>query len=71
MNKIAPKCAGCKHCQFAPGNGNPNRYYCTHPATTAGMGARMVCRTERHSTEITIKTSPRWCPLREEATHAD
>lgn len=22
----------------------------------------MVCRTERHSAEITIKTAPRWCP---------
>lgn len=68
MNKITPKCVSCKHCHFELGNGNPNRYYCVHPTIMAGMGNRMVCRTERYSTEITIKTSPRWCPLREEPT---
>lgn len=65
MKNKTPKCAGCRRCRFEDCNGSPNRYYCVHPAVMAGMGNRMVCRTERHSTAITIKTSPRWCPLRE------
>ena len=45
--------------------GSPNRYYCTHPvaAKMACAWAKMICRTERRSTEITIKTAPKWCPL--------
>lgn len=62
------KCRDCNHTKFMKGNGNPNRYYCTHPEAgkEVGSSARMICRTERHSEEMTTKTSPRWCPLRGE-----
>lgn len=57
------KCSDCNLKIFSKGNGSPNRYYCRHPEATK-MGSRMICRTERHKTELTIKTSPKWCPLR-------
>jgi hypothetical protein len=59
------KCIDCEHKSFWSGNGDPNRYYCLHPEAVAGRGAQMICRTDRHSTEIKIKTSPKWCPLRQ------
>lgn len=57
-------CKDCGYKIFEKGNGSPNRYYCKHPEATK-MGSRMICRTERDKTELTIKTSPRWCPLRQ------
>ena len=57
-----PKCIECDFVSFYQGNGNPSRYYCNHEKHGALAASRMICRTERHSTEITIKTSPRWCP---------
>lgn len=57
-------CKDCEFKHFQKHNGNPNRYYCLHPKAVEGVGSRLICRTERHSEAITIKTSPRWCPLR-------
>jgi len=56
------KCSECRHKSFLEINGGPNRYYCRHPKVVAGHGPRMICRTDRHSTELKIKTSPKWCP---------
>ena len=62
------KCKDCGHKIYVPGKGNPNRYYCHHPearfARSECEPTPMICRTERHSDELTIKTSPKWCPFR-------
>ena len=55
------KCADCENCKFEQCNGGVNRFYCTHPAAAASVnaGARLIARTERHSTELPVKTAPR------------
>jgi len=58
------KCSECNHKIYEPSNGGPNRYYCKHPEAVREIGSRLICRTERHSTVITIKTTPKWCPER-------
>lgn len=58
------KCRECNYKVFEKGNGDPNRYYCTHPKAIAGVGSRMICRTDRGSEELKIKTSPKWCPIK-------
>lgn len=50
-------CKECKYSKFQRYNGSPNRYYCLHSAMTVGVGSRMICRTERHSEEITMEAS--------------
>lgn len=61
-------CINCHHKEFTPGNGNPGRYYCKNPkarfARSECEPVPMICRTKRHSAELTIKTSPKWCPYR-------
>ena len=66
------KCKDCSYKKLEKGNGSPNRYYCEHPiayerAVGIGSPAREVCRTKRGCTEVTIKTSPKWCPLKNTA----
>ncbi len=63
------KCKDCIYCEFLERNGDPNRYYCTHPvaAEMACAWAKMICRTARGSAEMTIKRTPRWCPLKRAA----
>ena len=58
-------CKDCCYKDFEAGNGQPNRYYCTHrlAGESVSAAARLICRTERHNAELTIKTRPRWCPL--------
>ncbi|MGN0331733.1 MAG: hypothetical protein ACI4D9_01695 [Lachnospiraceae bacterium] len=62
------KCKDCDHKKFMEGNGNPGRHYCHHPdarfARSECEPVPMICRTGRHDKEVTIKTSPKWCPLR-------
>ena len=58
------RCVDCYQKKFEDYNGRPNRYYCEHPDAPRKYGPALICKTERHSTELTIKTSPRWCPLR-------
>lgn len=60
------KCIECDKKVFQKCNGAPNRYYCQHPLATAGIGSRLICRTERGSEKLTTKTAPRWCPLKKE-----
>lgn len=60
-----PKCSECTFCVYVPKSDGCNRYYCNNPVATAGIGSRVVCRCKRHTKDI-IKTSPKWCPLREE-----
>ncbi len=60
------KCSECSYAKFEKINGSPNRYYCVHKdiKNYINAGRELICRTERCSTEMKIKTSPRWCPLR-------
>ena len=62
------KCSECKYCVFAKGKGSPSRYYCEHKeaAKAALASARLICRCDRYDDTITIKSSPRWCPLKGE-----
>nr|WP_278678750.1 hypothetical protein [Clostridium paraputrificum] len=59
------KCSDCNYKKLEIYSGGINRYFCTNIEATKGVGSRVICKTERHSTEITIKTSPRWCPLKD------
>lgn len=56
------KCIECECCHFQGRKGSPSRYYCLHPVVVEGVGSVMICRCERGSNEITIKSSPAWCP---------
>lgn len=62
------KCKECNFKSFYSGNGGLNRYYCEHPdgrfARSECEPTPLICRTERHSSEMTIKTAPKWCPLK-------
>lgn len=66
--KEVPKCSECEFAEFEGRKCGPNRYYCKHPEARFARGETeptpMICRTERHSKELIIKTSPRWCPGR-------
>lgn len=68
--KNIPKCSECEYAEFTPGNGNPNRYYCMNEKARFARNQcepnPLICKTERHSNKFTIKTSPKWCPLRNE-----
>lgn len=63
-------CKNCKYCIFCAGNGNLNRYYCEHPKNPDGVNhiasSTLICKTERHSTEMTRKRTPKWCPQKAE-----
>ena len=50
---MIPKCRECENTEFQDMNGRPNRWYCGHPEAK-----------ERHHTEMTIKTCPKWSPRR-------
>ena len=58
------KCVDCDLKKLQERKCGGNRYYCGHPDAPRQNGPALICKTERHSTELTIKTSPRWCPLR-------
>lgn len=62
------KCSECRFAKFVDGNGNPNRYYCYNEdacyARSECEPYPLICRTDRYSIEMKIKTSPRWCPFR-------
>lgn len=64
------RCAECSCCEFAEDKkGGVNRYYCTHKtaAGSVNASARLITRTKRHSTELTVKKAPRWCPINMQA----
>mgnify|MGYP004627224143 FL=1 len=72
------KCAECKHLKMnGRSNGTyysfgRGEYFCEHPEAkrlpTEAFGRKMerfVCfGTNEYETKPTIKTSPRWCPIR-------
>ena len=58
------KCVDCDLKKLQERKCGGNRYYCGHPDAPRKNGPALICKTERHSTELMIKTSPRWCPLR-------
>lgn len=64
------KCKDCTYKLFSENKSGPSRYYCKHPKARFVRSecepTPMICRTKRHSDEITIKTSPKWCPLKQE-----
>lgn len=59
------KCKDCKYLQFESAKDGCNRYRCDNPEATKSTGYKKVCRCDRHSNELKIKNSPRWCPLKE------
>lgn len=62
-------CENCKYCIFGEGNGNPSRYYCDHPQNPNLVNhissGTLICKTKRHSTEMTRKRTPKWCPQKD------
>ncbi len=62
------KCKECDHKKFVSDKAGCNRWYCENPearfARSECEPTPMICRTKRHSKEVTVKTSPKWCPLR-------
>ncbi len=60
------KCAECSYAELSKHNNGPSRYYCIHTQikTETNAGREMICRCERNSEELTIKTAPRWSPLK-------
>ena len=64
------KCKDCTYKDFLEHKDGPGCYYCKHPkarfARSECEPTPMICKTKRHSDELTIKTSPKWCPLRKE-----
>ncbi len=58
------KCSECTSCRFVEYSSGVNRYYCEDQRAAAAVnaGARLICRTQRHSKEIAVKNAPRWCP---------
>jgi hypothetical protein len=64
---MIPRCKECQNAKMQDMNGRPNRWFCEHPKVrdyVSCPAGTMICKGERHSTEITIKTSPKWCPRR-------
>lgn len=59
------KCKDCDFLVFEKHKSGVNRYYCKNTIAAAEVqaAARIICRTERRTTELKIKTVPRWCPL--------
>ena len=62
------RCNECKYAKHYTYNGSPGRYYCENPDAAYARNEcepkPMICRTGRHNYDFTIKTSPKWCPLR-------
>ncbi len=71
MIKRKIKCVECSHCKLENYNGSASRYYCTNPITVQDVGNIMIFRCVRGSTQITIKSSPVWCPKKKERLQND
>lgn len=67
------KCVECEYKEFMKINGGPNRYYCNHDDVWEERKEedKMICRCERNSDKLTIKTSPKWCPLKNNLSNLD
>lgn len=65
------RCEECNYKAFREDKAGVNRWYCKNPAAEFARSecepTPMICRTKRHSKELTIKTSPKWCPFRRKA----
>ncbi|NDO20337.1 hypothetical protein FMM68_11835 [Lachnospiraceae bacterium MD329] len=59
-------CKNCKHCKYSEGGNHIGTYTCEHPRNPDSVnhigGVTRICKTERHSTEMTRKRTPKWCP---------
>ena len=55
------KCSECKNCKLVEYKGSPSRYYCQEAYGAVGL----ISRCDRYSNELKIKTSPKWCPLKQ------
>lgn len=66
MPKKVPKCIECVDQEFITYNGSPSRFYCNNriAAKEVNAAARKISNCDRGSSELKIKTSPRWCPRR-------
>lgn len=62
------RCQDCEYLKYIPKNNGCNRYYCINEIACKKhlCAAVMVSRCNRHSDELKIKTSPKWCPLRKD-----
>jgi len=66
------KCKDCEYQSFSRGypehvkSSGLSSYYCKHPDHPSINGATLICKTKRGCEELTIKTSPKWCPLKVE-----
>ena len=68
------KCKECKYIAIYPSNGTRNIVLCEHPnqeyidtfCVQNGIGSMpgFVCYTKPFEKEVTVKTSPRWCPFK-------
>lgn len=69
--KGAPKCKNCSECMQGKRSGGRIYYACTHSDVYKYMPDNLkanegfICFAETGNTDkLTIKTSPRWCPLK-------
>ncbi len=56
------KCKECMYTKF-----EHNRCYCKNEEALNfyKLGSPLICRSKKGEQKVTIKTSPKWCPLRE------
>ncbi len=60
------KCMDCSYAELSKYKGGINRWYCENRAVKneINAGRELICKCKRHSEELTIKTSPKWCPFK-------
>lgn len=58
------KCSDCNYKLLEKYSGGLSRFYCKHPNAEDGIGSRKIGKTMRGSSELTIKTAPKWCPIK-------
>lgn len=60
-------CKDCNYKKLEVYSGGMSRYYCTNPDASYARSecepTPLISKNKRHSTEITIKTAPKWCPI--------
>lgn len=68
-------CKTCKYCKYGESSSHIGTYICEHPRNPDLQnhigGVTRICKTERHSTEMTRKRTPKWCPKLQEKDNDD
>lgn len=76
MDKKIIRCAECKYCEeFRPVGNERSNFYCNHPDRLyiskyyrehkISKMEGFIGFGERYSSDVPIKTSPRWCPKKQ------